>query len=276
MMRIWMTKALKFWGTRGSCSVSGPEYSHFGGNTCCLELRYDDTLLIFDAGTGIRPLGLTLQDTTEINLFLSHMHWDHLIGFPFFSPIYNPKAKITIWAPETEGRTTRELFDEVLGQEFFPIHLDQIQAEISFQTIQANQPVTLGPITLNFHPVCHPGGALCFSLQTPHQKIGYVTDNEVKQDHLQSFIDFHKGSDFLIHEAQYTPEEYSQKAGWGHSNIERVIELVQKIHPGKWYVTHHDPKHTDDELRALEKMALAKELPCPVEWVKDGQTLILQ
>ncbi len=271
-----MTKHLKFWGTRGSCPVSGPEYIHFGGNTPSLELRYDDLLLIFDAGTGIRPLGATLKGEMKINLFLSHFHWDHIIGFPFFDPIYRKGVEITIWAPKANGRMSRDLFDQLLAKEFFPIHLNEIQAKIEFQIIEEKKTVRMEPLTIDFHETRHPGNTLCFKIKTPKEQIGYVTDNEIDPEMQKDLIAFHKGSDVFIHEAQYSKGEYEKKKGWGHSSLAKAIEMINQIQPGKWLVTHHDPKHTDEDLRALEKEAQSRRLSFPVQWIGDGHIVDLQ
>lgn len=271
-----MKKILKFWGTRGSCPVSGPEYSHFGGNTPSLEIRYDHCLAIIDAGTGIRPLGATLKNEKKIDLFLSHFHWDHIMGFPFFEPIYQKGVQIAIWAPHANGRAARDLFDQLLAGEFFPIHLGEIQAEIEFRTIEERKPVQLGPLEFDFHQINHPGHTLCFKIKTPKQMIGYVTDNEIdgkKQDRL---IDFLQGAELLVHEAQYFSEEYEKKKGWGHSSLQKAIDFVNEVRPEKWLVTHHDPNHTDADLRALEKIARSRDLLCPVEWIGDGHVIDLQ
>lgn len=271
-----MTKYLKFWGTRGSCPVSGPEYIHYGGNTPCLELCYDNTSVIFDAGTGIRPLGLTLKKERKFDLFLSHFHWDHILGFPFFQPIYIKDVEITIWTPKSKGRTSRDLLGQLLAQEFFPIHLDQIQAKLEFKIIEENRPMEMGPITIDFHRTNHPGQTLCFKIKTPKQTIAYVTDNEIDLATQNDLIKFLKEVDLLIHEAQYSSEEYENKTGWGHSPLDKVIALVNQINPKRWLVSHHDPVHTDEDLKALEKLAKSSNLPCPVEWIGDGfiQTLL--
>lgn len=270
-----MKNFLKFWGTRGSCPVSGLEYSHFGGNTACLEVHYEDTCLIIDAGTGIRPLGLTLKNQKKIDLFLSHMHWDHIIGLPFFDPLYRKETEITIWAPQGAGRSCRELIDQLLAKEFFPICLDGIEAHLTFKIIQEKHPVHLGPITLDFHRTIHPGEAYCFKIITPHQTIGYATDNELHLDKQQHLISFFKRCDYLIHEAQYTPEEYIRKTGWGHSSVPSAIAFVEKVQPAHWLVAHHDPEHTDNQLQELQTRTRSA-LSCPVEWIGDGHVLPLK
>lgn len=271
-----MKKALKFWGTRGSCAVSGPEYLHFGGNSSSLEVRYEDTLLIIDAGTGIRPLGTTLHKEKKINLFLTHMHWDHLIGLPFFDPLYSKDTELTIWAPQGPHRTCKQLLADMLSPEFFPIDLSHVRAQIEFKTLEAKKPFKMGPLTLECHTTHHPGLTYCFKIITPHETIGYVSDNEINLDQQKSFIEFHKGCDVFIHEAQYSPTEYMDKSGWGHSCIKEAIALIREIRPKKWFVTHHDPKHTDADLRALERIAAESSLPCPAVWIPDMYELKLK
>jgi phosphoribosyl 1,2-cyclic phosphodiesterase len=271
-----MKKEIKFWGTRGSCSVSGPEFVHFGGNTPSIEIEYDDISFIVDAGTGIRPLGANLAKKKEIHLFLSHTHWDHVIGFPFFEPLHQSGVKIIIWAPKGVGRSAETLFADLLSSEFFPVHIDEVQATLEFRVIEERKPVQFGPITLDFQRTRHPGLTLAFKITTPHQTIGYVTDNEIHLASQKPFVEFFKGCDVFIHEAQYFREEYMMKTGWGHSSLAEVISLIHEIEPKLWLVTHHDPKHTDEDLFAFEKLAQASPLPCPVEWIPDGYVLQLK
>ncbi|MDE3046518.1 MAG: MBL fold metallo-hydrolase [Verrucomicrobiota bacterium] len=293
-----MHNFIKFWGTRGSCSVSGHEYVHFGGNTPCLEINYHNSRVIIDAGTGIHMLGKQLLHETvdEIHLFIGHTHWDHLIGFPFFAPIYHSDAQIHIWTPPSPGRPCKDLFDDLLSPEFFPVRLSQIQgqARIDFHTAHPNMPVTFGDLKIEFHLACHPSTTYCFKITTPHQTIGYVTDNEMLQhyhgpldnvppDILEphvSLIQFLSDCDLLVHEAQYTPEEYVKRAGWGHSSYRNAVALLLQTKTPQWIVTHHDPDHSDKD---LHKMHLAtKELlketgsPCTVEWAHDGLVLKLK
>ena len=151
---------IKFWGTRGSNPVAGPEYVRFGGNTCCLEIRHGPDLIIVDAGTGIRSFGATLSATKpkEIHLLMSHTHWDHLAGFPFFLPIYERHCTINIWTPIGFERTTRELFTEILAHSYFPVRLDDIQANLVFKDIHESVPFQIGNIQVNSHYIpYHPG-----------------------------------------------------------------------------------------------------------------------
>jgi len=285
-----MNSYLKFWGTRGSCSVSGAEYVRFGGNTCTLEMRYEGMALIFDAGTGIRALGEELLDQKikHIHLFLSHAHWDHLIGLPFFSPIYQPEVHITVWSPPNIGRSYKELISDLLAPEFFPVRLEQVKANLSFKTLHQNTPLTLGNVTLNVHHTNHPGLTYCFKVQTPEKTFSYITDNEMLQGYhgpfnqvptniaesCQSMIQFLKNCDLIIHEAQYTEEEYRHKVGWGHSSVLNAAYLIEQTKTPIWFVTHHDPSHTDADLVALEieiqHLFHQHHIPCRAQWISDG------
>ncbi|PWU16028.1 MAG: hypothetical protein C5B45_01435, partial [Chlamydiae bacterium] len=156
---------LKFWGTRGSNGVSGSPYVHFGGNTCCLELRHGKDVLIVDAGNGIRPLGLHLaqiDSIRDIHLLISHTHWDHVSGFPFFAPLYDPSYRIHIWAPIGFDKTIHDLFSEMLVHSLFPVNLEEIKAQLIFKNIYEGIPFQIGSFAIDTHYALHPGATLCF------------------------------------------------------------------------------------------------------------------
>ncbi|MBI2809628.1 MAG: response regulator [Candidatus Melainabacteria bacterium] len=241
---------IKFWGTRGSNPVSGPDYVRFGGNTVSLEVRHGKDIIIV--------------------VIISHTHWDHLAGFPFFAPIYDPHCKINIYSPIGYEKSTRELFTEMLAYAYFPVRLDDIQANLVFHDIQESVPFHIGDIEVNSHYSYHPGATVCFKFRVDKKTFGYATDNEflmgyhgnpslITKKHpllhpYQSQINFFKDCDFLVHEAQYTPIEYQKKVGWGHSSITNATALIRHTGIHDWIITHHDPKHTDIEL--LKKMQM--------------------
>ncbi len=287
---------LKFWGTRGSNPVSGPEYVRFGGNTCCLEIRHGDDLVIVDAGSGIRGLGQVLRDhpKKEFHILLSHTHWDHLLGFPFFYPIYQSDREINIWAPVGFEKNTKELFTDMLAYAYFPVGLEDIQSKIAFKDLREGQKLSFGSIHVETQYAFHPGATLCFRFTIGHQSFGYITDNEflmnthklpsqlnrsVFLEPYQRFIDFFKGCDFIIHEAQYTPQEYAQRVGWGHSSITNASFFIKKAGIHDWIVVHHDPKHTDELL--LQKSQLHQNIMedfhhrCHIELAYDGMMIPL-
>ncbi|GAB4184311.1 MAG: hypothetical protein Tsb0015_00060 [Simkaniaceae bacterium] len=283
---------IHFWGSRGSNPVSGHEYVRYGGNTSCLEVCYDNDMVIIDAGTGIRALGETLEDHHyhSLHIFLGHTHWDHIAGFPFFSPLYKKNKDITVWAPVAFEKDVKELFTDMLAHAYFPVRLDEMQAKVTFKELREGRKVEIGKIHIETHHTYHPGPTLCFKISTPNKKIGYVTDNEMllgyfghplaidKDDPLLdphlSLIKFLSDCDLLIHEAQYLPIEYYQKVGWGHSSISNATVLMRFMKCTKWIVTHHDPKHTDSDLQ--QKMILHQDIlrecriDCEVRFAFDG------
>ncbi len=286
---------IKFWGTRGSNPVSGSEYVRFGGNTCCLEIRHGHDLIIVDAGTGIRPLGTILSKPKNIHLLISHTHWDHLAGFPFFAPVYDPHCHLTVYAPHGFEKTTREVFTEMLAYAYFPVRLDDIKSQITFKDIHEREPFQIGSIKVDTHYAYHPGATICFKFCIDKTTFGYVTDNEFlmgyhgnpsllakNSAHLapyQSMIKFFKGTDFLVHEAQYTPIEYQTKVGWGHSSIANAATLLKHADIPEWIITHHDPKHTDMDLLKKSQMHLDVlddlKMSCRPRMAFDGMTIPL-
>lgn len=288
---------LKFWGTRGSNPVAGMEYVRFGGNTPCLEVRHKNDLVIIDAGSGIRGLGqeLATDNTRDIHLFISHTHWDHLLGFPFFIPLYQPGRNIKVYAPVGFEKKTEELFSDMLAYAYFPVAFSDVQSHLTFTDLRDSETFSVGDIVISTHYAFHPGSTLCFTFQIGEKKIGYVTDNEVlfgchlspaeiekKKDLFtpyRSLIEFLKGCDILIHEAQYTFEEYTLKEGWGHSSIYNAAALIKEIGIRRWIVVHHDPKHTDSMLLEKEKlhMHVLEQInhPCQLQFAYDGMVLPL-
>ncbi len=274
---------IKFWGTRGSNPVSGADYIRFGGNTCCLDVRHGSDLLIIDAGTGIRPFGNILQETKpkNIHLLFSNTHWDHLAGFPFFQPIYDPDFHIHIYTPIGFEKTSREIFTEMLAYAYFPVRLDDIQASLHFHEIREGEPFEVGHFVVNTHYAFHPGATLCFKIRCHKKTIGYVTDNELLMGYhgnpnaigksnprlapYLSQIKFFKDCDLLIHEAQYTPQEYQSKIGWGHSSVSNAAVMLKHAEVKEWVITHHDPKHTDMDLLQKIQMQLDIIDDCKLE-----------
>lgn len=288
---------IRFWGTRGSNPVSGPDYVRFGGNTCSLEIRDGNDLIVVDAGTGIRRLGAMISEEKpkHVHLLISHTHWDHLAGFPFFGPIYDPDCQVHIWTPIGFEKTTRELFTEMLAYAYFPVRLDDIQANLIFRDIQEGEPFHIGNIEVNTHYAYHPGATVCFKFRAHKTTFGYATDNEflmgyhgnpnlIGKNHpllipYRTMIKFFKDCDFLIHEAQYTPIEYQTKVGWGHSSQTNATTLIQHVEAREWIITHHDPKHTDQDL--LKKMQMQYDIfdeakiDCRPRMAFDGMTIPL-
>ena len=288
---------LKFCGTRGSNPVAGSDYINFGGNTSCFEVKNGKDRIIIDAGTGIRVLGDSLRNYAQqrYDILFSHTHWDHLLGFPFFKPIYSPEAEVHLIAPLGFDKSTEEVFTNMLGYDYFPVSLDDLQSKIIFEDIRDSQKLTFGSIDVYTHYAFHPGSTLCFRIHVGDKKIGYITDNEFLMGYFghpneiheqrnllqpyQSMIDFFTGCDLMIHEAQYTPNEYKTKVGWGHSSIWNAAIFMKEANLTDWIVTHHDPDHTDIILLQNTQLyhTIMEEIdhPCKVRLAYDGMTLTL-
>jgi CheY-like chemotaxis protein len=288
-----MKNYLKFWGTRGSSPVSGSKYLQFGGNTCCLEINYEDCFLIIDAGSGIRELGehLHIGDRKKISILLGHTHWDHIIGFPFFSPVYDEDFEVEIYSPIGYQKEAETLFNDMLAYGYFPIRLDEMKASLSFKELRDRAVLDFGQVKIECHYASHPGPTLCFKIRTPTKTIGYVSDNEifcgfhgtieqiVSNPYLlseyKSLMDFLDECDVVVHEAQYFNKEYSLKCGWGHSSITNATALIKLLKNCKeWIVTHHDPRHSDEDLiektQVQEKLLAEENIHVKLKMAYDG------
>lgn len=284
---------LKFWGTRGSHSVSGTQYLRFGGNTPCLEIRSQDSLVIIDAGTGLTNLGRELvhdNNPQSLELLIGHTHLDHMAGLPGFAPLHDSRFNITLRAPINFYKNTKDLLKEMLSHAFFPVDLEEVKASLKFKELETLSPFTVGPMTIDAHYTYHPGTTLSFKIKIADFIIGYITDNEalmgysgdpkaITSDHPllkphASFIEFFKNCDILIHEAQYHPKIYPEKIGWGHSSIYNAAVLVKYINPKVWIITHHDPEDSDELLQKKYQLIVDAcsylDIPCSVRIAYDG------
>ncbi|MCX5794507.1 MAG: response regulator [Elusimicrobia bacterium] len=251
--------SLRFWGTRGSIPTPGPRTERYGGNTPCVELRVGGRLLIIDAGSGIRELGRALLKEFQAkpisaDLFISHTHWDHIQGLPFFTPIYLPQNRFTIHG--VHG-TTQGFADVLRGQmshQYFPVDMKAMGSNPSI--VELDGPVQLGEAKVYYHYLNHPGIAVGFRVETPAATVCYLSDHEpygrlnakgefsAKED--DAVAGFVRGASLLICEAQYTDEEYKTKRSWGHSTFADVIGLAAKAEVKQLALFHHDPEHTDE------------------------------
>ncbi|MDF2550132.1 MAG: response regulator receiver protein [Chlamydiales bacterium] len=265
---------IHFWGTRGSNPVSGPAYLKFGGNTLSIEIKWEEEHIIFDAGTGLRELGshLMLGESRNLHLFLSHTHWDHIMGLPFFAPLYQKDYHIHLYGAPKQEKSLEEQISHLFHSDFFPVALEDLQATLSFHDLQPGERVEIGQVSVESALCNHPGGALGFKLSGPDKSFGYAPDNElfkgfhghplhlILEDYPQEMelLDFFGDCDLLIHEAQYTPQEYLNKVNWGHSSLSNATAFIKESRIKEWITIHHDPADTDEML--LEKLALHQTL----------------
>jgi phosphoribosyl 1,2-cyclic phosphodiesterase len=253
---------IRFWGTRGSIPSPGPHTLEFGGNTTCLEITLESgRRIVIDAGTGIRLLGESLKTsvvTVRLHLLLTHNHWDHLMGLPFFDPIYREDSEILIDGWPLAFQAMTRVFDDHMGDGFFPVGFDQLKARISFINRLARGPLVLDDVYLDAMPVNHPQGCLGFRFREGDQTLVFITDNELGQDEGRRFGDFARFAqdcDLLIHDAQYLPEEISEHRGWGHSTFEEAVHLALEAGAKRLLLTHHDPRRTDKEVKHIVQRA---------------------
>jgi len=257
---------LKFYGVRGSISVSGVEYQEFGGNTTCIMLEGANRTVILDAGTGIRELGKEMALDPELGidrpcfLAFSHFHWDHIQGLPFFQPAYDPRRKFVISAigRQRYGTDLRSIFETQMQEEFFPVSFDGLGATIKFlQTPEDNLKVENAAVEVVKHK--HPGGAYSYRFQDSEGKvIVFCTDIEHGDSLDPNIVALARGADVLIHEGQYTPEELATHRGWGHSSWVQAVEVAEQARVKQLVVTHHDPDHDDHLLLEIERKCRAR------------------
>ena len=262
---------LTFWGTRGSIPTPGKSTVRYGGNTPCLELRLPgDELIILDAGTGIRNLGEKLIERGEsikAHLLISHPHWDHIQGFPFFKPAFISGNEFTIIGPHSQHVTLRQMLAHVMDKVYFPVQLHELKASIKFVAMKEGTTKVFDAALSSLY-VNHPSLTLGYRLDVAGRSLVYISDNEPfdseftssmknfdpvvvrkyaksKTDPNQRVIDFVKGADVLIHDATYTPEEYVSHAGWGHSHYLFCLKIAHEAAVKKLILSHHDQAHDD-------------------------------
>ncbi len=256
---------IKFWGCRGSVPVAGQKYLRYGGNTPCLELNCGEEIIVIDAGTGIRELGMRLleQHVQRIHLFIGHTHWDHIQGFPFFAPAYEPEQEMCIYGAAGYGKDLKSTLSGQLASEYFPVQLEDMKAHMTFVELVSN-PISICGVNVFWEYVHHPGAALGFKFVLHGKTIVYITDNEFLQGyvssphtitedspllgHYRNLLKFIQDADILISEAQYPNEEYVNKIGWGHTSLTNACLMAKFGKVKRWIITHHDPMHDDHVL----------------------------
>ena len=279
---------IRFWGTRGSIPVPGKNTTKYGGNTTCLEITIQSgRRIIIDAGTGIRALGEKLASDNEhvdIHLLITHIHWDHVLGFPFFSPIYDPTSKIRIDGYPTCMKGLRSTFDNKMGDGFFPIKFEEIKAEIKYLERLSHGELEVDGTVIDSVPLQHPQGGFGYRFREAEKTLVFITDNELREDAWEGrkpdgYARFCEHADILIHDCQYTPEEIDRRRGWGHSDYRAVVDMAHRAQVRKLILFHHDPSRKDPEVTAIknqcEKTAKKKNSPMIIEAAKEGSELEL-
>lgn len=248
---------VKFWGVRGSIPCPGPDTAIYGGNTPCVEIRCGSNVLIFDAGTGIRPLGniLAADNVRDVDLFLTHTHLDHINGFPMFNFLFDDKNHLKIWAGRREvWSSIKDIFEKFMAPPIWPLSIENLGAEIIFSDFEIGQEFSPKPgIIIRTVNLNHPQGAVGYRVDFSGKSICYVTDTEHAKDcRDQNILKLIEGADIVIYDASFTDEEYPNFVGWGHSTWQEGVRLCTDAGAQRLAVFHHLPGRSDDELAIID------------------------
>ena len=269
--------SVTFWGVRGSIACPGADMLKYGGNTSCLEVRCGEALLIFDAGTGLRPLGAKLarEGRIDADLFLSHTHFDHVSGLPFFGPAFLPANRFRFWAGhlERQGLELCDVLCELMMPPLFPVPIEIFKADIAYKDFVSGDTLTPRPgVTLKTAPLNHPNGATGYRIEFGGKTICYITDTEHTGEGPDPTISgLIRGSDLVIYDSTYTDEEYPRFKGWGHSTWEEGIRVCEAAEAKRLVIFHHDPSHDDQMMDDIAEAA-AKRRPGTLV-AREGMTL---
>lgn len=263
-----------FWGTRGSIPTPGAAFMRHGGNTSCMQVEHGGEIVVFDAGSGIRELGIELMKgpPRKVHLFITHTHWDHIQGFPFFTPAFVPGWELVVYGAEGFGKSLEAVFRGQLDQDYFPVQMEDMNAAIEFRHLTP-EPVRVGEVTVTWEYAQHPGATVGYKIDVAGTVLSWFPDDEFLFGYLgdpreltlddprlapyHRTVEFLSGVDILVHEAQYTAAEYPQKVGWGHSSLPNAALLAKLAGVKRWMVTHHDPMHDDRFLE--QKLNLTRQ-----------------
>jgi phosphoribosyl 1,2-cyclic phosphodiesterase len=288
-----MSLRVQFWGTRGSIPSPGPKTVRYGGNTPCVEVRTTDGwLIILDAGTGMRELGRSLLGRAngapiKGDIFLTHAHWDHIQGIPFFGPIFQRGNHFTIWGSQTLETSIDRIVRDQMNPVVFPVTFEELDATIDFSAIDERVQRRKG-FEVSAFPVRHPGGALGYrftEVSTGGKSMVYISDNELGSGGKyetpagwrEKLIQFVKGAKVLVHDTTYTPEEYDHYRGWGHSTYDDALKLAIEAKVEQLVLFHHKPERSDEELdqrvEMCREVVKEKGVQLEIEAAAEGMTL---
>jgi ribonuclease BN (tRNA processing enzyme) len=254
---------ITFWGTRGSLATPDPEMTRMGGNTSCVEVRGDDgTVLVLDAGTGIRRLGRKLEGRlSRVDVLLSHLHMDHIQGLGFFAPLFEADVERHIWGPPSVTQNLAVRLSRYLSPPLFPVHLRDVPGRLQIHDL-TGEDLRIGEFEVRVAFVCHPNPTVGYRVTDGRSVLTYLPDHEPALGDSElsrpsawiSGLSLARGSDVLIHDSQYTATEYPDHVGWGHSSMRQAFKFAHLAGAGTLVAFHHDPSHTDDQVdRIIER-----------------------
>ncbi|MCA9070621.1 MAG: MBL fold metallo-hydrolase [Planctomycetaceae bacterium] len=262
--------SVRFWGTRGSIPTPGRQTEKFGGNTTCVEVRHEDTIIVLDAGSGIREMSLAWlkefgKSPIHATLLFTHYHWDHLQGFPFFTTAYMPTNTLDIYGNPPDGSSLEEILSGQMQGAYFPVPLAAMQATMNFHPV--SQEFTIGKVKIKTFGLPHPGGCIGYRLEVDNSIFVFATDSEFDQVALNpeeikanfvaprkyapELIEFFEGAHLLAIDCQYSDADYQSKVGWGHNSLATVVDLARQAQPKMLALCHHDPQSSDETVMQL-------------------------
>jgi len=253
---------VKLWGTRGSVPSPGPETIRYGGNTSCVQVTLSDgSMLALDAGTGIRSLGLALaEEPTRLHILLTHLHLDHIQGLVFFAPAFQPQTEIVIWGPASPEASLRDRLARYISAPLSPVEVRELPCDLSFRHCPETE-WEIGPARITAASVTHRGPTLGYRVTDSGSSVAYIPDHEpalgtdldaLDEDWISGF-ELARNASLLIHDGQYSDEEYPNHVGWGHSAISHSLAFARRVEAERTLLYHHDPLHSDDFLDALDR-----------------------
>lgn len=261
---------IRLWGTRGSLPAPGPETTRYGGNTSCVQLEGSDgTVLVLDAGSGIRRLGMALpRSLRRVDILLTHLHMDHIQGLGFFRPIRTPGVEVHVWGPATTTKGLRTRLTRYLSPPLFPVVLRELESSLHLHQVPCGD-FQIGEFTISAALICHPDATVGFRISNGLASMAYMPDHEpalgVRNFPMDpawtSGSDLARGVDLLIHDGQYSHEEYSERVGWGHSSLRDTFRFAALSQVRELVPFHHDPSHNDDDLDRLISSTVSEENP---------------
>lgn len=272
-------------GVRGSIPTPGPETDIYGGNTTCVDVSEDGWALVLDAGTGMRNSnsGKNLVNK-RIDILLSHLHLDHIQGLGFFTPFFNPELEIHIWGPASNTQTLYARLSRYLSPPLFPVLIRDLPCKLTFHEIE-NSIFEIGPFTIHSDFVMHPGPTAGFRINGKNAVFAFIPDHEpalgingfLHDSKWVSGIDLASRADLLIHDAQYTSEQYKTKIGWGHSSMNDTLKFASLAEVKHLMFTHHDPSHTDKDLqRIFDDLVKSNNYTFKYEMAREGTEIELK
>ena len=264
---------IRCWGARGSIPVSGQDYLYYGGDTPCIEVRTgDDDIVIVDAGSGIRRLGnrLIAEDRHAYTMIFTHAHWDHIMGFPFFKPIYSPETRIALFGCPFAQESMKAIISRIMTPPNFPVDFNEITADLRYQDACLDT-FSIGSMTIIPIPISHPNQGMGYRFEEDGKSFVFLTDNELTYRHpgglaYEEYRAFAQGADLLIHDAEYLPEEYRLTRSWGHSVYTDALRLALEAGVARLGLFHHNQDRTDREIDAMadecRRVAAGRPLSC--------------